>query len=381
MKKNRVFLCWTLNSGTSFYRMMNPARYMRNQLSLGFSKWKPDFQGVADWEYRIKDPQVGQDLHVLISECDITISQKFHSIGGLALMDCYRHQWPKKPWYTDIDDHVFAINPSSPAAEQYFPGSEQEKILREQITISTGIITSTEYLRKMLERINPNVWVVPNGIDFKTWDALKEKITPTPRAPARKKIRIGWAGGGSHLDDLEFIEPVVTSIAKRLTNVEFVFLGGVPPCFKERKNIEANSRWYPIDQYPQALKDLRLDIALAPLKDNEFNRGKSNLRWLEYSALKIPTVASSVEPFKCIKNGEDGVLVTEPGEWEDALVDLIEDEGKRKKVGLAAYDRVKKDFNVETIAKEYVEKVTLMIAGKGNISKEAAVAALAGGWG
>jgi len=370
--KPKVFLCWTLNSGTTFYRMMNPARYMRKELSLAFSKWKPDFQGVADWEFRIKDPQVGRDLHTLITECDITIAQKFHSIGGLALMDAYRVQFPKKPFYSEFDDNVFAVSASSPASEQYSPGSEMEQIAREQIQMSTGLIVSTEELRRVYEQINPNVWVIPNGIDFKIWDSL--------HAPVRtgKKIRIGWAGGGSHTEDLEFIEPVVTKIAKRFTNVEFVFLGGVPPCYKDRAKISAISKWYPINEYPQAVRNLGLDIALAPLRDSVFNRGKSNLRWLEYSAMKIPTIASDVEPFRCIKSGDDGILVTELDEWENAIAMLIEDESLRKNMGLNAYNRVKKDFNVEKIAADYADKIKLMIAGKGHISKEVALAALTG---
>lgn len=373
MRKPKVFLCWTLNSGTTFYRMMNPARYMRKETSLAFSKWKPDFQGVAEWEFKIPgDKNVANDLHTLITECDITIAQKFHSIGGLALMDAFRHQFPKKPFYSEFDDHIFAVNPDSPASEQYSAGSEMESIALEQIKLSTGIITSTNYLRGVFEKLNPNVWVIPNGIDFNLWDSLVVPVKKT------KKIRIGWAGGGSHINDLEFIEPVVTSLSKKYSNIEFVFLGGVPPCFKDRSKIQAYSKWYPINEYPQALRNLDLDIALAPLRDNEFNRGKSNLRWLEYSAMKVPTVASNVEPFKCIKDGEDGLLVTEKSEWETAISSLIEDEALRKKIGLNAYKRVKKDFNVEKIGAQYSENIRLMIAGKAYISPRAVIDIMSG---
>ncbi|MBU0762801.1 MAG: glycosyltransferase, partial [Candidatus Altiarchaeota archaeon] len=114
--------------------------------------------------------------------------------------------------------------------------------------------------------------------------------------------------------------------------------------------MKALRKWYPIDEYPQRVKDLNIDIALAPLRDSDFNRAKSNLRWLEYSALKIPTVASNVEPFRCIEDQKTGLLVTEPGEWENAISELIEDQSKRKMIGENAYHEVKKNFNVEKIA-------------------------------
>jgi O-antigen biosynthesis protein len=375
MKKIKVFLCWTLNSGTSFYRFFNPMKYMRKEISHAFSKWRPDFQEVADWEYKINsktDPQVAKDLDFLTAECDMTIAQKFHSHGGLALMDYYRNKYPKKKWYTEIDDHVFAINPSSPAYESYHPGSEGCQIFKEQLQMSNGLIVSTENLRQVYEKINPNVWVVPNGIDFALWDNIRR---PMKR---NKKIRIGWAGGGSHVDDLEFIEPAVTKIAKKFANVEFVFLGGVPACYKDRTKIKAITKWYPINEYPQAVADLNLDIALAPLLDNEFNRAKSNLRWLEYSALRVPTIASDVEPFRCIDNGKDGFLVTEVDEWEGAMEAMITHEAERRAMGVKAYERVKKDYNVEKIAAQYVDYIKAMHAGKTNISAHAIAEAMAG---
>lgn len=368
--RKKIFLCWTLNSGTSFYRMFNYVKYMEKEISFAFSKWSPKFQGIADWEYNMGDPNVQKDVGFLLDHCDMVIAQKFHWYGGLATLEACRKQYPKKPFYTELDDNVFAVNPESPACESYHVGSEGEKIVKEQIANSTGLIVSTDYLRRTLEEMNPNVWVIPNGIDFETWDSLKPKVKKS------KKIRIGWAGGGAHVKDLEFIEPAVTAITKKYKNVEFVFLGGVPPCFKDKKKIKAYYTWHPINDYPQAIKDLNLDIALAPLRDNSFNRGKSNLRWLEYSALGVPTVASNVEPFKCIEDGKTGLLAVEPEEWIHCLERLIDDEGLRMEIGKNAYNEVKDKFNVEKIAKDYVKNIKYMLQGKGNISAEAKLMAI-----
>jgi len=347
--------------------MMNYVKYMEPEFSFAFSKWSPKFQEIADWEYRMDDPLVQKDIGFLLDECDMVIAQKFHWYGGLATIEACRTKYPNKPFMTELDDHIFAVNSDSPAYESYFPGSEGEKIVKEQIVNSTGLIVSTDYLRKVYEELNPNVWVVPNGIDFDIWDNLKKPIKKS------KKIRIGWAGGGSHVRDLEFIEKAVDVIRKKYMNVEFVLLGGVPPSYKDKRKIKGLYKWYPINEYPQAVSNLGFDIAIAPLRDNAFNRGKSNLRWLEYSALGIPTIASRVEPFKCIKHGETGLLATEVDEWVDCLERLICDEQTRKWIGKAAYDEVKTNFNVEKIAKDYCKKLSLILQGKGNISPEAAL--------
>ena len=191
-------------------------------------------------------------------------------------------------------------------------------------------------------------------------------------------VRIGWAGGGSHVKDLEFILPAINNILKAHKNVEFHLLGGAPPSFSGNKRIKSQVKWYSIDKYPQAVRDLDLDIAIAPLRDNAFNRGKSNLRWLEYSALKIPTIASNIEPFKCIEDGKTGLLATEVGEWEDMMSFLIKSKDERDRIGQEAYKKVKKDFNVEKWALVYADNIKQMVRGKANISKQMAVLALSG---
>ena len=40
------------------------------------------------------------------------------------------------------------------------------------------------------------------------------------------------------------------------------------------------------------------DICIAPLQDIEFNRGKSNIKCLEYTAIGAPGVYSDVTPYK-----------------------------------------------------------------------------------
>jgi hypothetical protein len=53
-----------------------------------------------------------------------------------------------------------------------------------------------------------------------------------------------------------------------------------------------------IDDYPAKLASLNLDLAIAPLEDNLFNRCKTNLRLLEYGACGFPVVCSDIEPYR-----------------------------------------------------------------------------------
>jgi len=93
------------------------------------------------------------------------------------------------------------------------------------------------------------------------------------------------------------------------------------------------------------------DIGLAPLRDNHFNRGKSNLRWLEYSALKIPTIASDVEPFKEM---QFIFKATSENDWRENMRSLFILDKWREGAGQESYVEAKRKYNLKKVAKEFL---------------------------
>jgi glycosyltransferase involved in cell wall biosynthesis len=97
---------------------------------------------------------------------------------------------------------------------------------------------------------------------------------------------------------------------------------GVKYPFEGLKNVHIADRGVPINRYAAFAASFGFDIGIAPLVDCNFNRSKSNLRWLEYSALKIPTVATDISHFRqTVRNGEDGFLIknNDLDEWVTRL--------------------------------------------------------------
>jgi glycosyltransferase involved in cell wall biosynthesis len=88
-----------------------------------------------------------------------------------------------------------------------------------------------------------------------------------------------------------------------------------------------------LDTYPAAMTNF--DIALAPSGRTNFYRAKSDLRWLEASALGIPTVADPTL-YDEIEDGVTGVHAAEPDEVEAALLRLVDDADARRRIGDAA---------------------------------------------
>ncbi len=141
----------------------------------------------------------------------------------------------------------------------------------------------------------------------------------------------------------------------------------IPYEFEGIPNVYYTDKNAPINLYPRFMSHFNFDIGIAPLEDCNFNRGKSNLRWLEYSALKIPTVATKVGHFAdTVKDRKDGLLVenNDLGQWATCLEELIKNESFRREIGNNAYKRVKAEFNARKTAAVYL-KALKTIAGYG----------------
>ncbi len=75
------------------------------------------------------------------------------------------------------------------------------------------------------------------------------------------------------------------------------------------------------------IRNIYWDLAIAPLVDNHFSRHKSDLKFLDYSALRIPGIYSRMPVYETSVNHlENGYLASNtPDAWIEALEFLIGD--------------------------------------------------------
>lgn len=359
----KVFFGHTTAIGGAYYRCMCHAFEMKKQKlsKVDYIDYDPIEMGNIPncWErIHLSDPKqtdaIAQQVTALVRQNDVTVYQHFITPMGLALLRMQQDTL-QKPILMDIDDYPFDIPAMNASSEAFQPGCEKIKVTKQQLKLSDGVIVSTNYLKEQFEKYNKNIHVIPNCIDFSIYDKIKNKQLN------RGKIRLGHIGASGHVDDRHALRDVLPYIFKKYDNVEVVLVGDcfIPSWMDEYRaqgKIKVVPRWVSIDKYPEYLADFGFDIGLAPLRDYKFSRGKSNLRYLEYGALKIPTVASDVRPFtETIADGKDGYLCSEPEDWIKALEVLIESETKRKEIGEAGYKKVKEEYNLAKWTPKYVK--------------------------
>jgi glycosyltransferase involved in cell wall biosynthesis len=210
--------------------------------------------------------------------------------------------------------------------------------------VTDGIVCSTDYLARRYRRFNERTWACYNGID------LNRYAWPTP---ARERVTIGWAGGVGHKASLARWEPGVREVLRKRPETRFMSVGyGAAVNFLEEFGPE-RAIGLPsgkIEVYPAAMKCF--DMAIAPSSESNLFKGKSDLRWLEASALGIPLVAHP-ETYPGIEDGVTGVHARTSKEVETALIDLVDDAEKRERIGAQAYAHIAEHRRIEVAAERW----------------------------
>ena len=187
----------------------------------------------------------------------------------------------------ELDDLLTNVPRHNAASKALVPAVVSRQ-LRRALSLCDRLIVSTEPLADAYGSwVNGDVLVVPNRLERRRWEHLRPARVP------RRRLRVGWAGGSTHQLDLEMLAPVM---AELVDTVDFVLLGLCPPAL--RPYVREAHTGVPLEQYPQALCDLDLDLALAPLESNPFNEAKSALRLLEYGALGYAVICSDLLPYR-----------------------------------------------------------------------------------
>jgi glycosyltransferase involved in cell wall biosynthesis len=219
-----------------------------------------------------------------IEWADICIVQSCTDKKGIALLREYQVEHGKKI-IVECDDGL-ELNEDSPFKEDH-ERFEAKFVITRTMEIADMITTTTRYLSDQLQVYNDNIKILPNCIDIDRWD-----LNYLPNDTG--KIRIGWAGSITHLNDMKMIVEPVKKICKEFKNVQLVIIGdprvaelfdGYPVEFM---------LGVPFDAWPSKLYSMRLDIGLAPLRNTYFNKCKSNIKWIEYSIAGIPGVYSPI---------------------------------------------------------------------------------------
>ncbi|MDC7691970.1 glycosyltransferase [Vogesella indigofera] len=226
----------------------------------------------------------------------------------LELLQAYREYLPHIFMVMSLDDLITQL-PEKSSLYKHFMSNFRDgrRRLRQMLGLVDRLIVTTEPLREMAADMIDDIRVVPNRLSRECWGNVSSQRNVGP------KPRVGWVGAQQHQGDLELLEDVIKATWHE---VDWIFMGMWPQGLDEY--IAEKHEPVSFDQYPAKMASLNLDIAVAPLESLPFNEAKSNLRLLEYGAMRWPVVCSDVYPYRT-----GNPPVTRVGDDAQAWIDAI----------------------------------------------------------
>ena len=273
-----------------------------------------------------------------------------------------------------------------PRSHYFFPHYSKHNVpavIEHTMTLVDAVTTTNGYLADKIEPFNDNVWVLPNAINPTEKQFTKRDIKSS-------LIRFGWVGGLHHLTDIEILRQAMRK-ANLLPNIQ-ICLGGFNLSGKyyfemekiltdghrslmdDKEYLEYLAAGTPAMEHVGFFKPYRrlwardinsfadiyndLDVVLAPLEDNNFNRCKSELKLIEAGWMGKCVIASDVYPYnEVIEHGVDGFLVSPHRgiDWYLFMKRLAENPDLIKSMSEKFEKKIREMFDIHDINKIRLE--------------------------
>jgi Glycosyl transferase family 2/Glycosyl transferases group 1 len=246
----------------------------------------------------------------------------------------------------ELDDDLFSPQPWL----GFYRRLQGDRDLIERFARRADLVTvTTPALARSLGRYNSAVRVIRNAVDPERYKDVEPETGPRP-------LSFLYYGVAPRRHDYEICRDAVDAAARTHGGTR-IWLGSDEPEIRALVD-----RAYPYENDPAGfaarLAAARPAIGLAPVGQDDFSRGHSELHWLEYSMAGAATVASRTMgggPYDVIRDGVDGLLARNKAEWREKLDRLAGSADMRQELAGRARERVLAEYDVRKRAAEWAD--------------------------
>lgn len=393
-KKIKILVIPSDKSGCGFFRSLQPHLYLNDHYSDLFD---------IDITYEI--PKIPY-LEKFFTQYDIIHIHK-QLDRNCELMKLMKFCGCKV--IVDIDDH-YDLGNDHPMSVTARIENWKEPIIN-HLRLADMVTTTTEIFKKELLKHNKNVVVIPNAINPNEGQFI-------PKPTKSDRLRFGIICGSSHLEDIKLLNGMTSMLPKDVIDkIQFVLCGfdtNGTRTFRNVKTGEVISRpiepketcWYEYEkiltnnysivsqehkdflnkfikgyEYPNIDEAYRrcwtknineyathynnIDVLLVPLKENNFNKVKSQLKVIEAGFFNKAIIAQNFGPYTIdlVPMIEKGGSINENGnallvdsnknhkQWAKYIIKLVNDRDMVEKLQKNLHDTVKDKYSLDEVSK------------------------------
>ena len=246
----------------------------------------------------------------------------------------------------ELDDNLLAPQPWL----GFYNRIQGDRDLIDRFARRADLVTvTTPVLATALGRHNAAIRVIRNAV-------APERYVPSAAAPPGKPLTFLYYGVGARARDYAICGDVVDAEARRHDGRR-IWLGSDEPAIRSLVD-EARPYENDVAAFARRLADTHPDIGVAPVGQDDFSRGHSELHWLEYSLSGAATVASRTMgggPYDVIRDGVDGLLARNKAQWREQLSRLAVSRTLREELAGRARERVLAEYDVKDRAAEWAD--------------------------
>lgn len=302
----------------------------------GFSTGSTKFR-IQQYESFLKDKGVqieyvqksaiNEEFFEKLNEADILINQK-------CLLPCSltRQIFQKQQRVLfDFDDAIYT-RPLKPYG--WITRLRVLKRIKLWLEKSSKVTVANGYLKKFAEQYSKCVHLIPMTLDLDIWKPFQQKL--------RDHIVLGWAGAPANLHHLERLESVWSHLLKENPNLKLAVYSGKKP------KLSCEFEFFPFEDGKEHEFMKRIDVGLLPLTNEEFSRGKSPIKAIQYLACGIPVVGNQWGATKEILNSKNSIAVETEKEWLQGVRTLVKDRAMADEMSIKGRQWVELNFNKQT---------------------------------
>ncbi|MCP4521852.1 MAG: glycosyltransferase family 4 protein [Cytophagales bacterium] len=279
-------------------------------------------------------------LFTLSSYDYVFIHREATPIGPPWVEWCIAKLWRKRIIY-DFDDAIWLSNTS--AVNKIVAGIKWHHKVRQISKWSYKVSCGNEYLCDYALQFNQNTIYNPTTIDT-------ENLHKEVKNQHTNHFVLGWTGTHSTMKYLDDLVPVLQKLQEKY-DFTFLVISNQDPKLPLKKF-----------QYVQWKKEtelqdlLRMNVGVMPLTDDKWAKGKCGFKGLQYLALGIPALVSSVGVnTQIVQDGKNGFLCDSPKEWEEAIEKLVKDTQLSIDMGKEGRRTVVENYSVLSNQQNFIE--------------------------
>lgn len=227
----------------------------------------------------------------------------------------------------DFDDAIFCNTDGSASTTRM-------KRFAATARLVDHIIAGNEFLAAKACKFNAAVTLIPTSLDPDRYDIQASK--------SDRHFDLVWIGSKATRKYLMDAIPWIALAAAHIPNLRLKFIAdfdlpdfGIPTLpVKWQKETEA-------------AEIASAHLGIAPMRDDDWSRGKCALKVLQYMAAGLPVVSSKTGAnTEVIGDGQCGCLASSPQEWVDCLASLAANPELRHRLGKAGQKRVRSSYSL-----------------------------------